>query len=230
MKNYVPFFQKLKFAWYCYNNTQQVPSNTYQKYPKNSIFEGKTVLNIGCGTNTFPAHNVVNTDLYNVPGVDLPLDLSKPPFPFNDNSFDLIIANHILEHVPNWWECFKDLARIVKVGGTIEVWLPGDGGSSQLGYRDHINMINHCSFVGIRGTWRNKANAWELKELEKVGFVKDLKIQYCHTRIIDYWWMQLLPERAINWCIRHLRNISSEHGWFFKKLAPLQQGEKTNGN
>lgn len=228
MKQYVPWYKRIRFAWYCYNNPQQQPSHTYQKYPEGSRFPGKKVLNVGCGTSIYPVPNVINTDLYPVSGVDLALDLSKPPFPFKDNEFDLILANHVLEHVPNWWECFKELARIVKVGGIIEVWLPGDGGSSQLGFRDHINTINHCSFVGIRGTWRNKANAWELQELTKSGHIKDLKIQKCHSRVVDYWWLQLLSESALNWCTRHLRNIVVEHGWYFEKLPPL--GESKNGD
>jgi SAM-dependent methyltransferase len=228
MKNYVPWYNRLRFAWHCYNNPQQTPSDTYQKYPKGSTFEGRRVLNVGCGNSVYPVSNVVNTDVYPVPGVDVVWDLSKTPLPFKDQEFDFVLANHILEHIPNWWECFKELARVVKVGGTIEVWLPGDGGSSQLGYRDHINTINHCSFVGIRGTWRNHANAWEGNELSFCGNVRDIKIMKSVTRAIDYWWMQLLPECALNWCIKHLRNVASEHGWFFERLPPLT--EATNGN
>jgi len=228
-KNYVPWHKRLKFAWHLYRKgEQQTPSLTYMKYPMGSAFKGQRVLNVGCGTSVYPVPNVVNMDKYPADGVNMRWDLSKTPYPFKDGEFDFIIANHILEHVDNWWDCFRELARVVRVGGKVEVWLPGDGGSSQLGYRDHINTINHCSFAGIRGTWRNEANAWELGELKKTGDIKDLKMTGSITRVIDYWWIQLLPVSVLNWCIRHLRNVSSEHGWFFEKLPPLKEGENEN--
>jgi SAM-dependent methyltransferase len=46
--------------------------------------------------------------------------------PFEDNTFDLIYASHILEHIP-WYkteEVLKDWVRILKPGGEIEVWVP----------------------------------------------------------------------------------------------------------
>lgn len=219
------FFKRIYYAWVLFNNPKKPPSFTYNKYPKHYTFPGKRVLNIGCGNTTYPAPNVVNTDLYPVPGVNIVLDLSKTPFPFPDNEFDLVIANHILEHVPNWWECFKELARVVKVGGIIEVWLPGDGGSSQLGYRDHINTINHCSFVGIRGTHRNAANAWEQEDRKNLGFIKDLKLAASRTRLWDFWWVYAFPDVWLNWAAEHLRNVICEQGYFFTKLPPLGEGK-----
>lgn len=221
MKNYVSWLKRLKFACHLYKTgPQQIPSETFQKYPKDSTFDGKHTLNLGCGTSVFPAKNVINLDFCKAEGVNIIWDLSKTPLPFKNEEFDFIIANHVLEHIPDWWECFKELARIVKVGGIIEVWLPGDGGSSQLGYRDHLNTINKCSFVGIRDTWRNYANIWERQECERSGYVKDLKRVNAAIRMIDFWWVQLLSETLLQWCGLHLRNVVSEQGWFFKKLSP----------
>jgi len=193
------------------------------KYPKEYDFRGQDVLNVGCGNTTYPAKNVVNIDLYPVPGVDIAHDLSKP-LPFKDGAFDFIIANHILEHVPGWWNCFKELARVVKVGGVIEVWLPGDGGSSQLGYRDHINIINTCSFVGIRGTQRNYANAWEAQDRKELGHIKDLTNTYYVSRLLDLWWIAIMPNAIQLWMATFLRNVIAESGWTFTKLPP--EGEK----
>ena len=202
----------------------RVTSITYSKYPKQHAFGGKKVLNLGCGTTTYPHPNVINLDAEAVDGVNLVWDLSKTPLPFEDNTFDFIIANHILEHVPNWWECFKELARIVKVGGTVEIWLPGDGNSSQLGYRDHINTINACSFVGVRGTYRNLANAWESLQRKQLGFVCDLNtVSFLHN-MMAYWWIAIWPQSVQVWMAVHLRNVVNEQGWKFKKLPP--EGEK----
>lgn len=212
--------QKISDVKFCLKHPGKSGSMTYTKYRPGCTFEGKKVLNLGCGNTTYPAPNVVNMDLYEVPGVNVVWDLSKTPLPFEDNTFDFIIANHILEHVPNWWECFKDLARIVKVGGTVEVWGPGRG-DTQLGYRDHINVINHCSFVGIRGTRRNYANAWEQEDRKTHGFVNDLELSEERCALANFWWLAILPARLQNWASLYLTNVVTEYGWKFKKLPPL---------
>jgi predicted SAM-dependent methyltransferase len=46
--------------------------------------------------------------------------------PFNDETFDLVYAAHVLEHVP-WMHTGRALAeayRILKPGGVIEIWVP----------------------------------------------------------------------------------------------------------
>lgn len=212
---------KYRIIRQCLKHPGRGSSSTYQKYPPGYNFNGKRVLNIGCGLTTYPFPNVTNVDLFPNPGVDLVWDLSKTPLPFPDDTFDLIIANHILEHIPGWWETFKDCARMLKVGGRFEVWLPGDGGSSQLGYRDHINVINECSIYGIRGTYRNQANAWELAEREKLGHVSRLDFM-APTRwcMMHFWWIHIWPQSVMIWMARHLRNTVQEFGWFFTKLPP----------
>lgn len=37
--------------------------------------------------------------------------------PFDENTFDLIICNHVLEHVPNDLDAMKELYRVLKKGG-----------------------------------------------------------------------------------------------------------------
>jgi SAM-dependent methyltransferase len=57
--------------------------------------------------------------------VDYIWDASKK-LPFDNETFDLIYASHILEHVP-WYQTDVALAewvRILKRGGHLEVWVP----------------------------------------------------------------------------------------------------------
>lgn len=58
--------------------------------------------------------NYVTGD-YNSPIADIHFDLHKAPF--NDNSFDIIFCNHVLEHVEDSFICMKELYRIMKPGG-----------------------------------------------------------------------------------------------------------------
>ena len=44
--------------------------------------------------------------------------------PFRDASFDRIIASEVLEHIPDDAAAFRELARVLKPGGTIAVTVP----------------------------------------------------------------------------------------------------------
>lgn len=39
--------------------------------------------------------------------------------PWPDASFDVCLVPELLEHVPNWWDCLSELARILKPGGIL---------------------------------------------------------------------------------------------------------------
>lgn len=48
--------------------------------------------------------------------------------PYEDNSFDRVIAVHVLEHLPNLPGCVSEVRRILKPGGLFSVVLPCDPG------------------------------------------------------------------------------------------------------
>jgi SAM-dependent methyltransferase len=52
---------------------------------------------------------------YNSPIADVHFDLHKAPF--DDNSFDIILCNHVLEHVEDAGQCMRELFRMMKPGG-----------------------------------------------------------------------------------------------------------------
>jgi predicted SAM-dependent methyltransferase len=52
---------------------------------------------------------------YNSPIADLHFDLHKTPLP--DNSYDVILCNHVLEHVEDDMQCMRELFRLMKPGG-----------------------------------------------------------------------------------------------------------------
>lgn len=195
------------------------PSQTHFKYIPSETFGGKRVLNIGCGRCTFKAPNVVNLDGTPDELVNVVWDLSKTPLPFPDNSFDLIIANHVLEHIPNWFECFKDLARVLDVGGRIEVWVPPVSSDSAFAYRDHINRIGFYSFSGCRNFNRGGTNLAAITEFSETAKepIQSLDILNWTSRPIVTWWTMLAPAGVLSWMMTHLRNVVSEEGYFFIK-------------
>jgi len=52
---------------------------------------------------------------YNSPIADVHFDLHKAPF--ENDSFDVVFCNHVLEHVEDADQCMKELYRIMKPGG-----------------------------------------------------------------------------------------------------------------
>ena len=56
----------------------------------------------------------ITTDLYS-PLADVKADLCA--LPFEDNSFDVIFCNHVLEHIPDDTQAMRELYRVMKKGG-----------------------------------------------------------------------------------------------------------------
>ena len=80
-------------------------------------------LEIGSGSERIPGYETLNI----LPGkdVDYVLDCSKK-LPFRKQTFELIYASHVLEHVP-WYmvqQTLNEWVRILKRGGRLEVWVP----------------------------------------------------------------------------------------------------------
>lgn len=91
-------------------------------------FNGK-VMNAGCGNRDltailkeYGATEVVNYDIEStIPGAIIG---SLVETPFQDNEFDSIICNAVLEHVPLIDRVMSELARTLKPGGHLVVGVP----------------------------------------------------------------------------------------------------------
>lgn len=75
-----------------------------------------TIVDIGCGPNKFP--DAVGVDIVKRPGVvDIVHNLDMYPWPIEDNSFDVLICNHLIEHVDDFILMVREFFRILKPGG-----------------------------------------------------------------------------------------------------------------
>lgn len=70
-----------------------------------------------------PHLTYTTTDL-NSPLADVKADICN--LPFADNSFDVILCNHVLEHIPNDTMALKELYRVLKPGGWGVFQIPQD--------------------------------------------------------------------------------------------------------
>jgi hypothetical protein len=81
-----------------------------------------TKLNLGCGEDYKEWY--WNVDFHDHFKVDQVLDLNKLPYPFEANTFDEILAYHILEHLNNPFDIMKELHRISKHNAIIHIKVP----------------------------------------------------------------------------------------------------------
>lgn len=72
---------------------------------------------------SFSHWDYTTTDLYS-PLADVKADLRK--LPFEDHAYDLILCNHVLEHIPDHLQALSELYRILKKGGTLIAQVPLD--------------------------------------------------------------------------------------------------------
>ena len=63
------------------------------------------------------------TDLFS-PLADVKADICN--LPFEDNSYDIIFCNHVLEHIPDDTKAMQELYRILKPGGMAILQIPQD--------------------------------------------------------------------------------------------------------
>jgi ubiquinone/menaquinone biosynthesis C-methylase UbiE len=63
------------------------------------------------------------TDLYS-PLADVKADICN--LPFKDNEYDLILCNHVLEHIPDDTKAMQELYRVLKPGGMAILQIPQD--------------------------------------------------------------------------------------------------------
>jgi len=73
-----------------------------------------TRLNLGCGDDYRAGW--VNADIRPEVDPDIVVDIDRLPLPFEDNSFEYVLLDNVLEHVSDQFDVLRDLHRISKPG------------------------------------------------------------------------------------------------------------------
>lgn len=68
----------------------------------------------------------VGIDLEPGNGVDIVIERASV-FPFENKTFDLVVATSIFEHDPTFWITFNEMVRVTKDGGFIYICAPSNG-------------------------------------------------------------------------------------------------------
>ncbi|WP_423819529.1 class I SAM-dependent methyltransferase [Salinimicrobium sp. TIG7-5_MAKvit] len=130
------------------------------------------------------------TDL-NSPLADVKADICD--LPFEDNSFDFILCNHVLEHIPDDTKAMQEIYRILSPGGTAILQIPQDLNREKtfeddsitdpaerakiFGQYDHVRVYGRDYFdklreVGFRVEEVNLTSQMDLQLVDKYRLAK----------------------------------------------------------
>jgi SAM-dependent methyltransferase len=125
----------------------------------------------------------VTTDI-NSPLADVKADICK--LPFDNNIFDVIICNHVLEHIPDDNKAMQELYRVLKVGGMGIFQIPQDLSREKtfeddsitdkkerakiFGQYDHVRIYGRDYFVKLRSI------GFEVEEVDYTATLSEEKI------------------------------------------------------
>ena len=141
------------------------------------------------------------TDL-NSPIADVKADICN--LPFEDNSFDFIICNHVLEHIPNDTKAMQEVYRVLTPNGTTIFQVPLENKrlttfeddtitdkkqrAEIFGQYDHVRIYGMDFFeklasVGFKVDAVDYTNNFSEKEIDKYRLAKGELIPVCRKVI-----------------------------------------------
>jgi len=77
------------------------------------------ILNVGCGMK--PIAGAVNSDAVALPHVDVVHNLNVTPWPWADNSFDVVYMTDVLEHLTEIMPAMIECHRVLVPGGILRI-------------------------------------------------------------------------------------------------------------
>jgi SAM-dependent methyltransferase len=105
--------------------------------------------------------------------------------PFEDDSFDRVIASEVLEHIPDDEVAMAELARVLRPGGTMAVTVPRCG-------PEFVNWALSDEYHNVPGGHVRIYRQSQLKDrLESTG-LRATGSHHAHGLHAPYWWLRCL--------------------------------------
>lgn len=111
-------------------------------------------LDIACGQRK--QEGFIGVDVWPGPDVDVVWDLTRFPWPFDNDSVDEAVCSHYVEHTPDLIKFMNELHRIMKPGASAIIICPYY--TSYRAFMDptHTRFISEMSFFYFDKEWRQR--------------------------------------------------------------------------
>jgi SAM-dependent methyltransferase len=177
-------------------------------YDLSDVVAGKKVADIGCGYGRL--RDIVESaggEWVGIEPFDTPADAvraSAEDLPFEDGTFDVVVMDAVLEHIPDVSAAFAEAGRILKPGGLF------------VGYVAFMECFHEISYSHLSFKALEHMSDQNGMKLEAVGGGSRFGIDY-HLNVIFYPLPVVWARPLVATCIRGLFRTKS----FFGYLAML---------
>ncbi len=174
------------------------------------------VLDIGCKSGNLKFPGATGLDIAPNKGIEVVHSLEEYPYPFSDNTFDIVIANHIFEHIEDLPRVMEELYRILKTGGHLIIRTPFFLTHGSYDDPTHIRhyTLRSIDFFCVESKWKFKNNdAWFNKVYQKLffgseainpgRFVMNISPRY-YEKYVQYWF----PGNTLMWVLKSVNRPS----------------------
>ena len=185
-------------------------------------------LNLGCGNYKPPGY--VHVDKYGTP--DVKHDLETFPWPWDDNSVEFILLNHVLEHLGHdsnvYLRIFQEMYRVCQADAHIRISVPHFRHDSFFDDPTHVRAITPG---GLQLFSKRLNREWAEKKYANTPFGLYLDIDF-ELEKIDVTpsddWFRLHPEKPVD---THLlmtesalyNNLISQYTMLLRVIKPPQE-------
>lgn len=136
-------------------------------------------LDLGCGRKKIKG--AIGIDFIPLNCVDIVWDLNVTPYPLETSSFDHIVMNHFLQHCSNVIEVMKEVHRISKSNGIIEICVPhfaSDNFNTDITHKTHFGIRSMDYFANNLGFEWNFYTDFKFKIISKKISFRQNKTDY----------------------------------------------------
>ncbi len=103
-------------------------------------------MKLNLGSNDDIREGYLNVDLIEAPGIDFVWDLRNYPWPWDESWVEHILAQDVIEHLPDKIKTMNELWRVLCPGGTVLIAVPTTDGPGAFQDPTHVSFWNRNSF------------------------------------------------------------------------------------
>ena len=172
------------------------------------LAEGRPIrLDLGSGDS--PRKGFYSVDYLEMAGVDVVADLNKPLVLFPSDCSEYVYSRHTFEHIQEFIPLMREIHRITKAGGTIEIIVPHF--SNVYGYSDptHVRLFGLYSMY----YFVSKENQPQVRKVPE--FYTDLRFRIKSVRI-EFYRLSVL-DKVVAPLISKVININASTQDFYER-------------